>query len=201
MSNTFANEDVNKFKSRMIFLMLPLFILIGFFVFLFGLTERTLHCNYVGTNGYNCQTNLKILGIDLETDNFSNITKAVMVSSRGSKGTNYQMQFVDIKGQNIPYTRTWTNMHNSVSRNIKAVNKYFEEGKNFSYTFAREWFLIAFGLFFAGVPLLMLFFILHNQNDTGFRNFDAQKFIKKDLSKMSDEEIMEFIKQKDSMEK
>ena len=202
MNNTFANADVNKVKSRMMFLMLPLFVIVGFFVFLFGLTERTLHCTYIGVNGYNCQTNSKIFIFDLGTDNFSNITKATLASSRGSKGTTYQMQFVNGNGQNFQYTKTWTNMRSAVNKNITAVNKHFEEGKDFNYTFAREWFLIIFGLFFAGVPVLILIATLRATSDnTGFGNFDARKFIKKDLSKMSDEEVMAFIKQKNDMEK
>ena len=202
MNGNFIDEDINKFKSRMIFLMLPLLILIGFFVFLFGLTERTLQCTYDGINSYNCQTNLKIFVFDLETDTFSNITKAVMASSRNHTAksrTTYQMQFVNENGNNFAYTNIWTNMSGSINKEVAAVNRHFEESKNFSYTFMREWFLIIFGLFFAGVPLLMLFFILHNPNDTGFKDFDAKKFLaKKDLSKMSDAEILAFIKQKDS---
>lgn len=200
MNNALANEDVNKFKSRMIFLMFPLFIIIGFFVFLFGLTNRTLHCAYGGANGYACQTDLKIFAFNLDTDNFSNITKAVSVASRrsGSKSrTTYQMQFVNQNGQNFAYTRTWTSMYGKVNKEVLAVNKYFADGRDFNYTFARDWFLIIFGLLFAGVPMLILFLISHNPNDTGFRDFDAQKFLaKKDLSKMSNEEILAFIKQK-----
>lgn len=202
MNGSFGNADVNKLKSRMMFLMLPLFILVGFFVFLFGLSNRTMFCTYNGANNYNCQTNLQIFGFSLGTDNFSNITKATMASSRGSKGTTYQMQFVNQNGQNLQYTNTWTSMRSSVNKNITEVNRYFEAGKNFSYTFAREWFLIIFGLFFAGIPILILIVTIKaTNNNTGFGNFDARKFIKKDLSKMSDEEVMAFIKQRDAMEK
>ena len=182
MNNTFANEDVNKFKSRMLFLMFPLFIIIGFFVLLFGLTNRTLHCTYVGANGYNCQTNLKIFAFNLDTDNFSNITKAVSVASKrsGSKSrTTYQMQFVNQSGQNFAYISSWTSMPGKINKEVAAVNKYFDSGRDFNYTFAREWFLIIFGLLFAGVPMLILFLISHNSNDTGFKDFDAQKFLAK----------------------
>ena len=196
------NEDINKSKAKMMLLMLPLFIIVGIFVTLFGLSTRTLTCSYEGANGYNCQTDLKIFGFDLGTDNFYNLTKATMASSRGSKGTNYQMQFVNQGGQNIQYTKTWTNMYSSVNKNVTEVNKYFGQNRDFNYTFAREWFLIIFGLFFAGIPLLILFVSLRaTSNDTGFKNFDAQKFIKKDLSKMSDEEVLAFIRQKNDMEK
>lgn len=196
------NEDINRNKAKMMLLMLPLFIIVGIFVTLFGLSTRTLTCTYEGASGYNCQTDLKIFGFDLGTDSFYNLTKAVMASSRGSKGTNYQMQFVNQSGQNIQYTKTWTNMYNSVNKNVMEVNKYFGRNKNFNYTFAREWFLIIFGLFFAGIPLLILFVTVYiTSNDTGFKNFDAQKFIKKDLSKMSDAEVLAFIKQKNDMEK
>ena len=202
MNNTFANEDVNKFKSRMIFLMFPLFIIIGFFVLLFGLTNRTLQCTYVGVNAYNCQTNLKIFAFNLDTDNFSNITKAVSVASRRSGSEVYQMQFVNQSGQNFAYISSWTSMHGKVNKEVAAVNKYFDGGRDFNYTFARDWFLIIFGLLFAGVPMLILFLISHNSNDTGFRDFDAQKFLaKKDLSKMSNDEILAFIKQKNNTEK
>lgn len=196
------NRNVNTSKSKIFLLILPLFIIVGLAIFIFGLGNRTLHCTYTGVNGYNCQTNLKILGFDLGTDNFQNITKAVMASSRGSKGTNYQMQFENQNGQKFRYTGVWTGSYNSVNKEIKAVNKFFEAGQNFNYNFAREWFMIIFGLFFAGLPMLMLIFSLRaTSDDTGFGNFDAQKFMKKDLSKMSDAEVLAFIKQKDEMEK
>ncbi|MBO4707035.1 MAG: hypothetical protein J5594_00530 [Elusimicrobiaceae bacterium] len=202
MNGTFANEDVSKFKSRMIFLMFPLFIIIGFFVLLFGLSSKTLHCTYGGVNGYACQTNLKIFAFNLGTDNFSNITKAVSVTSKRSGSNVYQMQFVNQSGQNFAYTSSWTRMPGKVDKEVVALNKYFDSGRDFNYTFAREWFLIIFGLFFAGVPILILFLISHNPNDSGFRDFDAKKFLaQKDLSKMSNEEILAFIKQKNNMEK
>ena len=205
MNGTFANEDVNKFKSRMSFLMFPLFIIIGFFVLLFGLTNRTLHCTYGGANGYNCRTDLKIFAFNLDTDNFSNIIKAVSVASRrsGSKSrTTYQLQFVNQNGQNFAYTRTWTSMHGKVNKEVAALNAYFAGGRDFNYTFAREWFLIIFGLLFSGVPMIILFLISYNPNDTGFKDFDAQKFLaKKYLSKMSNEELLAFIKQKNDKEK
>lgn len=195
------NKGVNTSNSKVFLLILPLFIIVGLAIFIFGLGNRTLHCTYGGTN-YNCQTNLKILGFDLGTDNFQNITKAVMASSRGSKGTNYQMQFENQNGQKFRYTGVWASSYNSVNKEIKAVNKLFETGQNFNYNFAREWFMIIFGLFFAGLPMLMLIFSLRaTSDDTGFGNFDAQKFIKKDLSKMSDAEVLAFIKQRDEMRK
>ncbi len=205
MNADFTDEDILKKNHKIFFRIMPLFIIVGILVCLFGATDRTLHCTYGGANGYACQTNLKIFAFNLETDNFTNITEAVLVSSKRSGSTSrttYQMQFVNKSGQKLQYTRTWISMYGKVNKEVAAVNKYFADAHDFNYTFVRNKFLIFFGLLFAGVPMIILFLISHNPNDTGFRDFDAKKFLaQKDLSKMSNEEILAFIKQKNNMGK
>jgi hypothetical protein len=199
------NADINKFKSRKgNVITFTLCIILGIFVASYGFSKKTLQCAYNNQKAYDCQRNLKIFGINFGTKNFSNITAAISVSKRNRHGRlDYQLQFVNKNGEHIKNAHSWTD-YNVVNKDVTEINKHFEEGKNFSYIFVREWFFAVLGLFIALFPFLLYWLLLHTTWDlsnTGFGNFDAQKFIKKDLSKMTDEEVMAFIKQRDKMEK
>lgn len=135
------NKDIGGDKSKIFLLILPLFIIVGLAIFIFGLGNRTLHCTYTGANGYACQTNLKIFAFNLGTDNFTNITEAVLVSSKRSGSTSrttYQMQFVNQKGQNFTYTNSWTSGYSFINKNVKNLNAKFAENKDFIYELPSE---------------------------------------------------------------
>ncbi len=178
------------------------FVILGIFVTSYGCSNKTLQCTYNNQMAYDCQRNLKVFGIDFGTQKFSNITKAVLTSKENRKGElNYQIQFVNKNGENVQGANTW-NTYDIVNKDVTEINESFGKSKNFNYTFVQDRFAGLWGLFFIVFPFLLLFLIPRDTKDTGFKNFDAKKFLaKKDLSKMSDEELLAFIKQKNNTEK
>lgn len=150
------NSNVKKAKV-ILYVTLPIFCLVGIFVMNLGMTSMSLSCKYDQTKySYNCQLFKENILMGKDTINISDIEKAVVSSRRDNKSTLYQVQLINVQGNNIAYDNSWTNLYTSVNKKAEKLNKYFSARKDFFYDFGIDWFIILFSLPFILFPIIML---------------------------------------------
>ena len=153
------SSNVKKAKI-MLYIMLPIFCLVGIFVMSLGITSTTFSCKYDHTKySYNCQIIKKNILMGKDIKNISDIEKAVISSRRGKKSTLYQVQLITVQGNNIAYDNSWTSLYSSVNKQVTKLNNFFNTKQDFFYDFDIDWALILFSLPFILFPLIMLLVI------------------------------------------
>ena len=137
-----------------IFVSLIAFFL-GMFCIILQLERKTMNCVYVSNlESYNCKINSKIFSIDTGTNQFNNITKAVLEQKRshcangnklGEPCVLYHMYFVNKYGSRLFVGHLGYSMeglflkkkdnyaYESAIERVDEINDFFNKNKDFIY--------------------------------------------------------------------
>ena len=200
------NSKINKILTYSVFLIM---IVINVLIIMFCLSvDRKITCTYNGMSGYNCVISQKNIYKGIKNTNYANIKSANVYKGRiyGRKGLlqdeyRYRISLVDVNGAEH-YYEDWSTRISPAKKMVQILNSEFSKNQNFEQKLPGDWFYILLAILLNIFFIIMILFFRDTVNNYVFEEVEPgiyKPFLRIDgVSKMSEAEILAFIKQKNT---